>query len=373
MAPNRAGSHQSRKVKPPEKNAGESSKVVSAKTHADAAERRWQIAGEWEHQHSRLDKLRFDPEGTINGGPALWFVHGRQLVLFSPDKGAPGGGSIDYCTLAADERSYEGRNQNGVKVTGKKLKDQISDSRVLPALHPPDVVGSWLFSIVTKKNLGEKGVLTQTTDQAEIAFMSDGTTNQPQGRWFVNGNTLLLVQAADKWKEGFWADILLLVPTRKAASGRNLADQTVYLHNKKALDEQIARTLEDAKKAQEARKKGGGGPDTTMPTLIPLDIKGAATVSSARIFDQTPEAKLGRSLPFPKWGSQTYHDIPFTLIDPEGGKIKNTICLYAARGTISRRCHRVCLWRAVRERSRFISSERPHGAILGRRKERSLW
>lgn len=62
--------------------------------------------------------------------------------------------------------------------------------------------------------------------------------------------------------------------------------------------------------------------------FMPLDIKGAATVSSTCIFNQ-------ESLPFPKWGEQTYHGVPFMVADPEGGKTKNVICLYSGLGAIS--------------------------------------
>jgi len=63
-------------------------------------------------------------------------------------------------------------------------------------------------------------------------------------------------------------------------------------------------------------------------TFTPLDIKGVATVASNRIFNQ-------ESLLFPQWGSHTYQGVPFTVVDPENGKTKNTVCLYSGRGAIS--------------------------------------
>ena len=43
------------------------------------------------------------------------------------------------------------------------------------------------------------------------------------------------------------------------------------------------------------------------------------------------------SLLFPKWGDQSYHGVPFMVLDPENGKTKNTICLYSGLGAISSR------------------------------------
>jgi len=62
--------------------------------------------------------------------------------------------------------------------------------------------------------------------------------------------------------------------------------------------------------------------------FTPLDLSGAATIASTRIFNK-------ESLSFPKWGKQTYHDVPFLVIDPDSGKTKNGICLYSPQGTVS--------------------------------------
>jgi len=81
--------------------------------------------GTWEHS------VDFEPGGTIklfsNGrtlSPAAqetWSLSGSELTLRWPNPAAPGGVWIDGCVLAADGRSYVGRNQIGVIVRGKRV------------------------------------------------------------------------------------------------------------------------------------------------------------------------------------------------------------------------------------------------------------
>jgi hypothetical protein len=59
--------------------------------------------------------------------------------------------------------------------------------------------------------------------------------------------------------------------------------------------------------------------------FIPVNIKTVATVSSSQLLDPN------HALLFPKWGNQTYHNVPFMLQDPEGGKTKNVICLFSPK------------------------------------------
>jgi formylglycine-generating enzyme required for sulfatase activity len=68
--------------------------------------------------------------------------------------------------------------------------------------------------------------------------------------------------------------------------------------------------------------------DFKQSKFTTLSIKGVATVSSARIFST-------ESIVFPQWGPQTYHGVPFVVDDPDGGKARNTICLYSKNGAIS--------------------------------------
>jgi hypothetical protein len=80
--------------------------------------------------------------------------------------------------------------------------------------------------------------------------------------------------------------------------------------------------------AQEPVKAAKTDAPLEKPIFLPVDIKRVATVSSSRIFHQ-------ESLLFPKWGNHTYHNVPFMVVDPQGGETKNTICLYSRLGAVS--------------------------------------
>jgi len=88
------------------------------------------------------------------------------------------------------------------------------------------------------------------------------------------------------------------------------------------------RKVEVKELAQDPAKTAKTADEREKPTFIPLRIKDVATVSSTHIFNR-------ESLFFPTWGNHTYHDVPFMVLDPEGGKTKNTICLYSGLGAIS--------------------------------------
>lgn len=90
-----------------------------------------------------------------------------------------------------------------------------------------------------------------------------------------------------------------------------------FTHEANAQDKPKEEPAQKAKENQAEKAK-----------FTPLDLSGAATVASTRIFNK-------ESLSFPKWGKQTYHDVPFLVIDPDGGKTKNGICLYSPLGTVS--------------------------------------
>jgi hypothetical protein len=79
---------------------------------------------------------------------------------------------------------------------------------------------------------------------------------------------------------------------------------------------------------QEAKAQDKPTVKQEQTRFTPLDISEAATVASTRIFNQ-------ESLVFPQWGKQTHHGVPFVVIDPDGGKFKNAICLYSQLGAVS--------------------------------------
>lgn len=83
------------------------------------------LVGRWNHVVNRRDQydIFFEPTGEITGtrGKAEWEVKGRQLLLKWHDPNAPGGMWVDHVHLGATLDTYEGRNQNGISIRGRKL------------------------------------------------------------------------------------------------------------------------------------------------------------------------------------------------------------------------------------------------------------
>ena len=76
---------------------------------------------------------------------------------------------------------------------------------------------------------------------------------------------------------------------------------------------------------------------TKRGRFLPVDISKAATMPSDRGMFIRKEADVERLI-FKQWGLNTYNKIPFNVIDPQGGKVANTILLYGGpNNTIPRR------------------------------------
>ncbi len=65
---------------------------------------------------------------------------------------------------------------------------------------------------------------------------------------------------------------------------------------------------------------------------IPLDK--VATICSSQGMFYSSEAQAERLI-FRDWKMKTLQDVPFQLIDPKGGRVKNVILLYSPNGTIA--------------------------------------
>ncbi len=68
---------------------------------------------------------------------------------------------------------------------------------------------------------------------------------------------------------------------------------------------------------------------------LPLRLSGAATVASDRGMFYARE-NLGETLVFDRWGAHTVGEVPFQLLDPQGGKVPNAVLLYGPEGAVSR-------------------------------------
>jgi putative heme-binding domain-containing protein len=65
--------------------------------------------------------------------------------------------------------------------------------------------------------------------------------------------------------------------------------------------------------------------------LIPLDK--AATVTSTQGMFYSKDATAERLI-FRDWKTKTFQDVPFQLVDPERGRVKNAILLYSPNGAV---------------------------------------
>jgi arabinan endo-1,5-alpha-L-arabinosidase len=82
------------------------------------------VTGRWDHVVNGRDRydIFFEPTGEITGakGKAEWEVKGRQLLMKWHDPNAPGGMWVDHVHLGEKFDSYDGRNQNGISIRGRK-------------------------------------------------------------------------------------------------------------------------------------------------------------------------------------------------------------------------------------------------------------
>jgi hypothetical protein len=109
----------------------------------DVGKSQAKIVAVWSHSVDRRagKPLTLYSNGKINlpDSDATWSRNGRELLLRWPQRGAPGGAWIDRCTISADGRSYSGRNQDDVLITGKLVRDASASAveAIAPAAPAP--------------------------------------------------------------------------------------------------------------------------------------------------------------------------------------------------------------------------------------------
>jgi putative heme-binding domain-containing protein len=64
---------------------------------------------------------------------------------------------------------------------------------------------------------------------------------------------------------------------------------------------------------------------------LPLSLQQAATIASTRGMFYSAESTIERLI-FRDWGIKTVEGVPFQLIDPQGGRVKNVVLLYGPQG-----------------------------------------
>ncbi len=90
----------------------------------------WVVAT-WEHRvHGKGNSIR---SGTMKlysngriGSPNsvnTWTKKNRLLILYWPNSQAPGGVWRDVCIISTNGKTYSGKNQNGVGISGVKLSE----------------------------------------------------------------------------------------------------------------------------------------------------------------------------------------------------------------------------------------------------------
>ncbi len=72
---------------------------------------------------------------------------------------------------------------------------------------------------------------------------------------------------------------------------------------------------------------------TQRGRFLPLDLRKVATISSDRGMFFTKESETERLI-FPDWSPKEFEGVPFRLIDPQGGLLRNIILLHGPNGTI---------------------------------------
>jgi putative heme-binding domain-containing protein len=72
---------------------------------------------------------------------------------------------------------------------------------------------------------------------------------------------------------------------------------------------------------------------------VPVDLRKAATIASDRGMFTDLENR-GERLVFSDWGPKEFKGVPFRLIDPQDGRVPNTIMLFSFSGQVARRLPR---------------------------------
>jgi hypothetical protein len=72
---------------------------------------------------------------------------------------------------------------------------------------------------------------------------------------------------------------------------------------------------------------------TQKGKYLPLPLGKAATVASVRGMFYDEESPVERLI-FSDWSPKIFHDVPFYLVDPQGGRVPNTILLYGPEGKV---------------------------------------
>ena len=65
---------------------------------------------------------------------------------------------------------------------------------------------------------------------------------------------------------------------------------------------------------------------------LPLDLRKAATVVTTKGMFYDPDSTIERMV-FSDWSPKTFEGVPFSLVDPQGDRVKNAILLYSPNGT----------------------------------------
>ena len=83
------------------------------------------LYGRWQHTVNERDHydIIMEPTGEITGtkGFAEWEFKGQQVLFKWHDPNAPGGMWVDHVHLSSDWLEYEGRNQNGTLIKGRRV------------------------------------------------------------------------------------------------------------------------------------------------------------------------------------------------------------------------------------------------------------
>jgi putative heme-binding domain-containing protein len=72
---------------------------------------------------------------------------------------------------------------------------------------------------------------------------------------------------------------------------------------------------------------------------LPLDLRKVATTVSTKGMFYNEEADAERLI-FPDWSPRTFKDVPFVLVDPQGGRVANSVVLYGPIGLLTQRMPR---------------------------------
>ena len=79
--------------------------------------------GAWEHtlESGTASMLTFKADGTTSAPGGTWSRDGLTLTVRWPDEKAPGGTWQDKLTLAQDFATYQGTNQQGQALRGRRV------------------------------------------------------------------------------------------------------------------------------------------------------------------------------------------------------------------------------------------------------------